>query len=279
MTHDEMVRYLGKFPTDEVRYNKMLIHPESINHYMNWIREGQHFAFAGFSDAEWYSILGMKHGMTTGLGQTISYEHGKKLFDIIKRRHTEKWFLFAVPKVLWTMPGFAEGQIDWFLGKNDIVLEGYERDMVTDDLAREAGLFPLINRLKYMKVCVIGNKDLRNLKPQVVNYDYFVEISSPNLHLEPNGIERAIQQARMWGNNVNGDHLIYIVSAGVSAACIIDGLWGSVPPAWMMDCGSIWDAFVGIGGQREWRAELYKNPAMLEKWKFDNLCGKDGRGW
>lgn len=281
MTNTDLIRYLSQFPPDdEARHVvKMQIHCESINHYVNWIKEGQHFAFAGYSDAEWYCVLGHKEGKKTGLGQTISAEHGKRLWDIIKRRHKERWFLFAVPKVLWTLPGFAEGQIDWFLGKNDILMEGYERDMVTDDLAREAGLYPFIRRLRGMKVCMIGNVDLRRLKPQVVDYDYFVEISTPNLHLEPHGIETAIAQAQYWGSNVRGKEVIYLVSAGVSAACIIDGLWGNVPLAWMFDCGSIWDAFVGIGGQREWRAELYADHAKLEKWKFDNLHGKDGRGW
>jgi hypothetical protein len=242
---------------------------------MNWVRDGQHFAFAGYSDAEWYSILGQNEGRRTGLGQVITAEHGKRLFDIIKRRHTEKWFLFAVPKCLWSLPGFAEGQIDWFLGNNNIPLEGYERDMVTDDLAAEAGLYPLIHRLQYMPVCVIGNKALRGLK--FLNYKHFVEISTPNFHLEPNGIERAISEAVAWGKRIK--NAIYVVSAGVSAACIIDGIWGNVPDCWAMDCGSIWDAFVGIGGQREWRAKLYADPVAYEKWKFDNLRGKDGRGW
>lgn len=252
----------------------MLIHHESIKHYVDWMRQGQHFAFAGFSDAEWYCVLGQKENQRTGLGQVISAAHGKRLWDIIKRRHTERWFLFAVPKCLWSMPGFAEGQIDWTLGSRGIMMEAYERDMVTDDLARDAGLYPLIKQLRSMPVCVIGNGHLRGLKPDVIDYGHFVEISSPNLHMEKHGIEAAVGGALGWGRPG-----VYLVSAGVSAACIIDDLWGRIPNSWFIDCGSIWDAFVGIGGQREWRAELYADPQALAKWKYDNLNGKDGRGW
>lgn len=252
----------------------MKIREESIYHYIGWLKEGRFFSFAGFSDAEWYCILGLYQGEKSGLGQVIDAAHGQRLLDVLKRRQKDEGkFLIAVPKCLWRgrpndgVTGLADGEIDWFLGRHDIRIEGWERDMVLDDLARDAGLHPFIHQLRYMPVAVIGPAPLRGLA--FLKYRHFVEISTPNLHMEPGGIEQAIESAKSYGRSG-----VYLVSAGVSAAVIIDGLHDAIPDSWFIDCGSIWDAFVGIGGQREWRAKLYADPEALEKWKHDNLHGK-----
>jgi len=59
----------------------------------------------------------------------------------------------------------------------------------------------------------------------------------------------------------------------MSSAIMIGKLHGKVKEAFFLDCGSIWDAFVGIGGQRDWRKNLYNNPKDLEDWKRRNLNG------
>jgi hypothetical protein len=77
-----------------------------------------------------------------------------------------------------------------------------------------------------------------------------------------------VEAAKRYGKSA-----VYCVSAGVSAAIIIDQLHDTLPDSCLLDCGSIWDAFVGIGGQRQWRAELYANPKAWERWKRKNLYG------
>ena len=211
---------------------------------------------------------------------------------MLRRRWNDNRFLFAVPDCLWPgarwdaegnvtaawpgLPGFAEGQIDHFLGRYNIWMEAYERDRVTDDLARKADLFPLIAELQHWPLCLIGPEPLDGMKQHLApDWEWrFVPISTPNLHKEEGGIERTVELAS--AGRVPG---IYLVSAGVSAAIIIDRLHDAIPDSWFLDCGSIWDAFVGIGGQREWRAKLYADPVAWEQWKRDNLEGKDGRGW
>jgi hypothetical protein len=219
---------------------------------------------AGFSDAEWYCILKNRIGNKTGLGQVIDAAHGERLLDVIKRRQHDPRFYFAIPKVLWTLPGMAEGQIDWICGRHDIKISAFERDMLTDDLARDAELFTFINMLRSHSIVLIGNENLRECT--FLKYRHFVEISTPNLHLESGGIERAVECAMKFG-----EPGIYLVSAGVSAAIIIDLLHDAMPRSWFIDCGSIWDAFVGIGGQRQWRAELYADPEKYKAWVNKNL--------
>lgn len=244
------------------------IHEMPISYYVNRLKTNDYFSFAGYSDAEWYCILGIREGDKSGLGQIFSKEHGCRLEEVIRRRCNDPRFLFAIPKCLWELPHFCKESIDIFLRRRHIQLEGYERDMVTDRLAENADLFPLINQLRRMSTVIIGNKHLRKLNEITFRYDHFVEIGSPNLHLEPNGIERAVEQAKAYGQPA-----AYLVSAGVSAAVIIDMLHDAIPNSFFIDCGSIWDAFVGIGEQRTWRKTLYTHPSKYRRWLKKNLEG------
>lgn len=247
------------------------IRQEPIGYYVDRLRTGIHFAFAGYSDAEWYCILRYEMGKATGLGQILHAPTGDLLFEVLKTRHKDSNFLFAVPKVLWTMEDcVAVGigpSIETLLADYKIRMNFHERDMVTDSLASRADLFPLINQLRQMNTVVIGPRELRGL--DFLEYNHFVEISSPNLHLQTNGVENAISDALEYGKPA-----VYLVSAGVSAALIIDGLYDKARDSFFLDCGSIWDAFVGIGGQRAWRGKLLSDPLKLEQWKHDNVCGK-----
>ena len=269
----------------------MRIYQESIHHYLAWIRNGTRFSFAGFSDAEWYCLLGQKAGEKTGLGQVLSPKHGLRLLDVLKRRSApqagRRW-LFAVPRCLWPhgveaigspwpvfapgLPGFAEGQIDWFLGYHNLRIDGYERDMVTDDLSREAEMYPFLRHLQDMQTCLIGNEALEPVVG-MLKYHGFVGIESPNLHLKDGGIESAVERAFQWGR-VRGPNQFYLVCAGVSAAIIIDRLTTLLPSAWFWDAGSTLDAFVKIGEQRAWRAELYRDETKWRRWVVDNREGK-----
>ncbi len=248
------------------------IHELPIQYYIKRLEDSEYFTFAGYSDAEWFSIIKHQIGNTTGLGQIIDEETGERLLSILVRRQRDPDFLFAVPKCLWVSPYFMlsgiplmiESTLDMF----EVSCPFYERDMVTDELAKNGELFPLIDQLQKMNVVIIGNKHLRELG--FLHYTQFIEISSPNLHMEESGVENAVDSAKKYGQSA-----VYLVSAGVSAALIIDQLYGHIIDSFFVDCGSIWDTFVGIGSQREWRRKLYSNPKALEKWRHDNLCGKE----
>lgn len=265
------------------------IHEKPITWYCDRLYNGDWFAQVGYSDAEWCCILGLREGEKTGLGQVLTSEHGKRLLDVLQRRHKDPRWLFAVPKCLFDMSRsiFSDGCIDWFLGQQGITVEGYERDMITDDLARTAGLYPLVNQLREMErwsghrqslggrpmsIGMIGPGYLSKLSEMnLFPIRHFVEIETPNLHLSPHGIEDAVHQVIHYGSRTTH---VWLVSAGVSAAVIIDRLYDRLPAgSYFMDCGSIWDAFVGAGGQREWRAELYADPVKLADWIRRNING------
>lgn len=247
-------------------------HHKSIDHYIGMMHRGERFAFAGYSDAEMFSMIGHHIGHPTSLGQTLDANAGAMLLDIIRRRHRDNRFMFAVPDCMWKLDNFtADGlQLDM---ESTIAATGvkeidfHERDMVTDDLARDAGLFPLIQEIRNHRVVLVGNKFLRDV--YFFRHE-FVEVSCPNQHLDLDGLSRVVAQCRELGK----EKTLFIVSAGISAALIIDQLYDQCPDSSFFDCGSMWDAFVGIGGQREWRRQLYMHPHKLIAWRRKNLHGE-----
>lgn len=242
-----------------------------IEYYVNRLKSRDYFTLLGYSDAEWFCILNYDTGRTTGLGQWLNPDTGVQLLDVLRRRANDPRVLTAVPLCMWEWADFVSAkigkQIEVCLEMNKIHPRFVERDMILDDLAASAGLFPLIDQLRSMRVVVIGNHALAGL--DFLGYDLFIGVDSPNLHLDPRGIRRAVERAKEYGQPA-----VYLVSAGMSAALIIDQLHDAIPDSFFLDCGSIWDAFVGIGGQRSWRRRLYEDPEALEQWKNENLYGK-----
>ena len=54
----------------------MLIRRHPIDHLCAMIRKRRYLSVAGFSDAEWFCILGGREGEKTALGQTLTAAHG-----------------------------------------------------------------------------------------------------------------------------------------------------------------------------------------------------------
>jgi hypothetical protein len=202
----------------------------------------------------------------------MTKEVGDRLGEILRQRKDDSDFLFASPKCMWKLEDFQGerigDKIDGWLARHGLDSQlFFERDMITDELAEHAGLAPLIEALNTRRVIVIGNKYLEDL--EFLNYWGHIEIPSPNYHLEldgPAGLSRVHHVLR----HLTLQPLMFVVSAGMSAAILIDHLYDLYPRSSFMDCGSIWDAFVGIGCQREWRRRLYADPTELIEWKRKN---------
>ncbi len=251
---------------------------EPISYYIDKLKSGDHFAQVGYSDAEWYCMIRYSLGSRTGLGQILDAKTGDKLLDVLKRRQDDPRWLFAAPNCLWkpkVLPPRRVRDMNVLMSKHKIKTTWYERDMITDDLTKQGNLFPFIEQLRKMDTVLIGPTELQTI--DFLGNNHHVTISSPNLHLKDgnkDGIENAVERAF----SVVTPGAIFLVSAGLSAALIIDQLYNRLTSVEnhnsFFDCGSMWDAFVGIGMQRGWRAELYQDPKKVEQWKHDNLFGK-----
>ena len=64
----------------------MLIRNRTINYFVDKLRGKEPFAQVGYSDAEWYCMVGARTNRPTGLGQIITKKQGEILLDIMKRR-------------------------------------------------------------------------------------------------------------------------------------------------------------------------------------------------
>lgn len=249
----------------------MLFEYRTIYYYTSRIAVGPPFAFAGFSDAEWFCILGYDLGKTTGAGQILDASVGRLLLDVLDRRKCDSNFLVAVPSCMWTREDFVNAgipdKIEKTLEEIGYCQAFYERDMVTDDLAAQARLYPLIHTLRSVdNITIIGNHALDRL--DIFPTHRFIGVESPNLHLSPAEIDDVVNKVVSYATPGT-----YLISAGISSALIIDRLWDLIPDSSFIDCGSIWDAFVGIGGQREWRSRLYQDREAMSIWKTKNLRG------
>lgn len=246
---------------------------QPLEWYVERLKAGEPFTFAGYSDAEWYCMLGLRAGKTTGLGQVLDPAHGKLLDRVLRRRHADPRWLTAVPECLPKLPSFCDGAVDRFLARRRIAeLTVYERDMVLDDRAARGGMFPLVAQAREMSCVVVGPEPLYESLWHVLEYRGYVVTSTPNLHREAGGIERVVAAIRdCW----DGRCKLVLVSAGVSAAVILDALHDEAMDRGvsLLDVGSVWDAFAGLGGQRLWRADLYAHPEKLAAWKHSMTTG------
>lgn len=125
----------------------------------------------------------------------------------------------------------------------------------------EGNLYPLIKELRNHNVCIIGNKMLKELT--FLNYDKFIEVDYPNCYKD---LERVTKEIIDYGKSG-----VYIFACGIPATLFVQAVHGKVPKSWFIDTGSIWDGFVGIGGQRATRREFYKHPETWKEWVDKNL--------
>lgn len=202
-------------------------------------------------------MLEKRIGDKSALGQMHTKEIGAQLraaFDI-----EDKHYFRAVPNAVFSIGPLEE--VKRYIGDRTI----YERDMVLDTLAEKGGLKPLIQQLQKMDVYIVGPKNHRGLF--FLNYKHFFEISShDNFHMIDGGIDTVVSDILYFSKPG-----VYLFSCGMSDAVMISKLHGKIPGAFLIDCGSIWDAFLGIGGQREWRAQLYQDPKKWIAWLQQNL--------
>lgn len=238
----------------------MIVHDLPHEYWLARIEKGDIFSIGSYGDGEWEAIFHQKIGGMNAEGTIYTQELCDDLSESLKFKSPH--FYFSSPAGLkradWT--GIGEEKIDRYLASQDVAIDFVEKD-TWDKAVREGRFAPFIRQLRKMNVVVIGNKHLRGLN--FLKYDKFVEVSYPNCHLE---VDRVVEECLAYGKPG-----VYLFSAGLPAALMVQKLHGKIPDSWFLDIGSVWDAFVGIGAQRGWRAELYADEEKYKAWRALNL--------
>lgn len=242
----------------------MQIIERPIEYYVNRIKNKDYFSFPGYGDSAWICMLKEKVrlGTRSGFGMLHTEETGDALIESLAIEDPN--YLRAAPKAIPIL--FKPEKLQNFFRDNALSDVFYERDMVLDELAEKAGLYPLISELQRHSIVFVGNPAFKKLDI----FDFtFISTGTPDFHLDYAGMDRVVED--ILKEQIEG---IYLFAAGMSSALMISRLHGRVPNSYFIDVGSIFDAFVGIGGQREWRAKLYEDEKLLKDWKQKNVYGE-----
>lgn len=222
-------------------------HP--LQYYVDRLANGQRFSQGMYGDGEWISVFGYSVGRANAEGTIYTQGLYRELKTIITDFHAAD-YLISVPEGLKRYGDFRE-KIDRITSREFVDKDVWDREV------RLGGFCPLIRQLQGMRTCIVSNANLRRLN--FLQYDEFIEISYPNCYDE---IDYVVSMA----TTVIPHCEVYLVSAGLPAAIITASLHKLIPDAFCLDLGSVWDAFVGIGGQRGWRGELYADKAKYREW-------------
>src|SRR3990167_2807913 len=211
-----------------------------------------------------------KIGERTGGHKTYTRKIGDELKGALLSHQDDPSYMKAIPDCIinptwYGIERMIRNMDDW--GLQVEAREFWERDYVTDELAKKSGLNPFIKQLREMDTVVISNQYVLNIK-SFLSYKHYVEIPKIDIYLEKNWLKKYTKKILDYGKPA-----VYLYSAGFAAAQMIAEVHGKIPNSFHLDVGSIWDCFVGIGDQRGWRKELYDDPLKWEEWIRINLEG------
>lgn len=231
---------------------KIIYYP--LTWYVNRLRRREYFSMGMFGDGEWDAVRGLRTGEYNCQGTEFTDELQNKLRKCLKYRHPD--YLFSTPEILTHVSEVGPNYMlaAQTFGKG---IEFVEKDM-WDDAVRTGILTPFIQQLQNMDVTIISNRHLRKLR--FLRYDSFIEIGFPNIMSALPMIVKAALGEYSEGR-------VYLVSAGMPAAIITQAIHKAYKKVFALDLGSIWDAFVHIGAERGWRAELYADERKYREWR------------
>ena len=235
----------------------MIIHDKPLEYYIDRLKNNEYFGMSMFGDGELIGIFDERTGRENAEGTTYTIELRDALRESL--RFKDENFIFSIPAVVQTDEVFGPKKLDNYLKANEIDIEGYEKD-IWDVASREAKLAPLIQQLRKMNVCLIGNEAFAG-KLDFVNKH--IPLDYPNCFHQRSRIRKQLL--------LGSKYQVYLFAAGLPAAIFVQDVCKRISNAFFIDIGSILDGFIGIGAQRGWRAELYADEEKYKEWMQKNL--------
>lgn len=251
----------------------MVLHEYNLDWYVQKLKRGERFGLGMYGDGEWQAIFRHALKMKRFTQNCEATVYDDKLCEEMAEslKYGGRNFLFSAPDTFKVVPEYFQYEAMADASAHIMGCDGieYVEKNVWNKEMKEGGLWPLIEQLRKMPVYFIGNAYLRGLT--FLKYKKFFEIGYPNCYLD-GSFQKAKDDVVEFGKPG-----VYLIAAGIPAALMAQHIHKNVADATVIDTGSIWDGFVGIGGQRSFRHELYQDEAAWQAWAHKNI--KDDTAW
>lgn len=225
--------------------------------YIQELEQNRPFSLAHYGDGEWLAVFKDRLNGQNAEGTVYTNPLCDELLQTL--RYKADNFHFATPDDLKHV-GIVE-PIDAFLKAQGLDIVFLEKD-VWNASVRDGVLGPFIKAVRGLNLCFVSNEAMRGL--YFLNYRSFVDVGYPNAYER---IDQAVEEA------LKADAEVYIVAMGLAGPCFVRRMHEKVgDKAFIIEVGSIFDGFVGMGGQRGWRAEMYADPRKVMAWRTKNLA-------
>lgn len=234
----------------------MKVNNYPIEWYVDKLNNNEPFSVAHYGDGEWQAIFN-----TLGEGFVKNCEGTEYTSDL--SRQMKDSLDFKSDNFYFATPDFTkiEGYRHYATFIDKITNIEFVDKQIWNEAMWQMKLYPLIKALRDKNVCIISNKMLKGLT--FLDYDNFIEIDYPNCF---NQLEETTKKILEYGKEG-----VYIFACGIPASLFVQAVHGKIPNSWFIDFGSIWDGFVGIGGQRPTRREFYLHPETWVDFVDGNL--------
>lgn len=195
------------------------------------------FSFLRFGDGEWFAVYQTRTHKTNCDGHRFFKEMGQELTECLTNPLPEP-AIYGMQNMMLRKDKFRCPLLKW-LKKHDVDIKWYESD-VLHNANWDGNLGGFIHALKgHGNVVVIGPKFLRKLKLFPVKR--FVPVPKRDCYLDRHRIMDEILDHE--ANHPGG---VFLFSASMATEVMIYQMFPQIgKTATMIDCGSLWDVYVG----------------------------------
>ena len=246
-------------------------HP--LSWYGDKLERGEPFCSLLYGDGEFMVADGEHIGKTLAFGEVVTEQlHREMVASLLE---TGADIIRGTDPNLINYMDYGGRDIDTFrpVGKrvNSLLARvapnlDWVDGVMWDVASREGQLGPLLKALHKRSTVVVGNSKLGP----------FVDAWLGCLRSIPDEnaakfLDKDTALLTLWGEKFSSP--VFALCMGLGAIPLAMRLRKAVPGCTILDLGSIFDVFAGIGEQRGWRAEMYADPLAWRECIRKNLEG------
>lgn len=211
-----------------------------LKFYTDQIENGSPFSFIRYGDGEWSAILGDRSRTSSGSHTLRLPVLRRDLSDsLTKPRRADNCYYSLRETSINERAGRRGKQASHWLKQNTRKIRWHNCTILYQS-SRKGQLYPFIRSLRNspLPVVVVGPKRLRALSPSVFEFAHFVEIPNRDAYVMKTPIIKRVLEVETPA--------LFLFVAGPAAKALIYKLFKPLgETCTMIDCGSLWDIYVG----------------------------------